>query len=137
MTGGEEHRKALVGRAFDDWARGAGSVFDLLAEDATWTITGSCPISATYNSKQEFLDGAIAPLYARLAEPFVPSVRGMYAEGETVVVLFDARAVAKDGKPYQNTYSWYLTFEGDAVKTVVAFFDGIKLAELWERVPAQ
>jgi ketosteroid isomerase-like protein len=137
MTGGEEERKALVARAFDDWGRGAGSVFDLLADDATWTITGSCPISATYTSKQDFLDRAITPLYARLAEPFVPSIRGMYAEGDTVVVLFEARTVAKDGKPYENTYSWYLTFDGDEVKTVVAFFDGIRLTELWERVPAQ
>jgi ketosteroid isomerase-like protein len=39
-------------------------------------------------------------------------VRGLYAGGDTIVVLFDSVAVAKDGRPYENTYSWYLQIRG-------------------------
>ena len=36
----EERNKALVRDRFAAWADGTGSPFELLAEDATWTITG-------------------------------------------------------------------------------------------------
>jgi len=37
----ETGNKAIVQCAFDAWASGTGSPYDLLAEDASWTITGT------------------------------------------------------------------------------------------------
>jgi hypothetical protein len=34
-------------------------------------------------------------------------VRDIYADGDTVITLFDAAATAADGLPYRNTYTWY------------------------------
>ena len=53
---GEQANKDRVGAAFDAWAAGTGGPFDLLADDATWTIVGNSPVSETYGSKVEFTD---------------------------------------------------------------------------------
>ncbi len=119
----ERHNKALVQVSFDKWRAGTGGPFELLATDAAWTIVGSSPLSKTYHGRQEFLDEVIGPFNARLAEPLVPTVRGLYADGDTVVIFFDAAGTARDGRPYHNTYTWYFQMKGDQVVKVVAFFD--------------
>lgn len=130
----ETENKALVQASFDRWRSGAGGPFELLAPEAEWTIVGSSPLSKTYRSRQEFLDEVIGPFNARLARPLVPTVRGIYADGDMVIILFDGSATAKDGQPYRNTYTWYfLMREGKAVE-VIAFFDTREFDELWTRV---
>jgi uncharacterized protein len=66
--------KATIRQAFDAWAAGTGGVFDLLADDATWTIVGTTPVSGTYTSRQQFMDVVISPFNARMAAPLVPTV---------------------------------------------------------------
>lgn len=130
----EEKNKEIVREGFANWANGTGSFFDLLAEDAEWTITGRSPISKTYTSRQQFLDEAITPINERLSVRIAPTVRGIYADGDMVIALWDGTATAKDGKPYKNTYSWYMTMKDGRIVKVVAFFDTIEFTELWERV---
>src|SRR5580692_11787546 len=98
--------KALVQASFDRWRDGTGGPFELLAPDAEWTIAGSSPLSNTYHRK-EFLEDVIAPFNARMATPVVPTVLGIHADGDTVVIRFDGAGTAKDGKPYRNTYAWF------------------------------
>jgi len=40
-----------------------------------------------------------------MSTPLVPTVRGLYADGDTVIILFDAEAMVRDGKRYHNTYT--------------------------------
>jgi ketosteroid isomerase-like protein len=100
----EESNRQLVADAFDAWAAGTGGVFDLLAEDADWTIVGNSVASGTYPTRQAFLDTVITPFNARMSSPLVPSVRALYADGDTVVALFDASATVRDGSRYDNTH---------------------------------
>jgi len=130
----ESRNKALIRKGFDDWAAGRGGVFDLLADDAKWKIVGNSPVSSTYNSRQEFLDVVIHPFNARMSSPLVPSVLALYADGDTVIAYFDAAATAKDGKPYFNTYTWYMKLTEGRIVDVVAFFDTIEFTEFWNRV---
>ncbi len=95
----EETNKALVQASFDRWKSATGGPFELLALDAEWTIVGSSPLSRTYHSKQAFLDEVINPFNARMSTPLVPTVRGIYADGDTVIILFDAEATVRDGRP--------------------------------------
>jgi ketosteroid isomerase-like protein len=131
----EAANKALVRAAFDRWSEGIGSPFDLLADDATWLIVGSSPVSRFYRSRQEFFDEVIEPLNARLSDPLVPVVRGLYADGDMVIVYFEAAGVARDGQSYENTYTWYMRIAGDRVVDVTAFFDTIAFTDFWARVP--
>jgi len=98
----EALNKEAVRASFDRWRSHTGSPFELLASDAIWTIVGSSPLSKTY-SRQEFLDQAINPFNARMATPLVPTVHGIYADGDMVIVLFEASATTKDNRPYHNT----------------------------------
>jgi uncharacterized protein len=48
--------------------------------------------------------------------------------------LFDASGTARDGKPYNNTYSWYLRLRDGQIVEAIAFFDTIEFTDLWERI---
>jgi uncharacterized protein len=133
-TGSEAKNKAAVQAAFDAWRAGTGGPFALLAEDATWTITGNSVAAKTYNSRDEFLDIVIKPFNARLTKPLVPTVRSLHSDGDTVIALFDGEAVALDGKPYRNTYAWFMEMRDGKIVNVTAFFDSIAFDEFWKRV---
>jgi ketosteroid isomerase-like protein len=64
----------------------------------------------------------------------VPTIRNVYADGDTVIVFFDAAGTARDGKPYRNTYAWFLDLRDDKIVNASAFFDSIAFNEFWQRV---
>ena len=130
----EARNKEAIRAGFQAWHDGTGNLFELLTPDAKWTIVGNCPVSRTFNSKQEFLDVVINPFNARLSARLVPTVRGIYADGDMVIAFFDGAATAKDGKPYTNTYTWYMQMREGQVVNVVAFFDTIEFTDFWTRL---
>ncbi|MBX5496121.1 MAG: nuclear transport factor 2 family protein [Bryobacteraceae bacterium] len=130
----ETRNREVIQAAFEAWRNRTGSIFDLLSPDAKWTIVGSTPVSRTYTSRQEFLDAVIKPFNARLSRPLLPTVRGIYADGDMVIALFDGEAIARDGRPYRNTYTWYMRMSEGNIGEVIAFFDTIAFTDLWERI---
>ena len=130
----EDSNRAIVQASFDRWKSGTGGPFELLAADVEWTIVGSSPLAKTYRSKQEFIDAVIDPFNARMAKPLVPTVRNIYADDDTVIILFDAEATVRDGKPYRNTYTWYFQMRDAKVIKAIAFFDNRDFDEFWNRV---
>ncbi|MGO8948140.1 MAG: nuclear transport factor 2 family protein [Ktedonobacterales bacterium] len=134
----ETQNKQIIQQAFDAWAAGTGGVFELLAPEATWIIVGNSAAAGTYRSREEFLNTVIRPFNARLATPLVPVVHALYADGDMVIAYFDASANARDGKPYHNTYTWYLRVRDGAISEAIAFYDSIEFNDFWSRVqPAQ
>ena len=130
----ETSNKALVQASLEAWGAGSGSPYDLLADDATWTIVGHSVASRTYGSRQDFLKEVIQPFNARMSVGLKPTIRSIYADGDTVISLFDANGTARDGKPYANTYAWFFDMRGGKVVKATAFFDSIEFNELWQRV---
>jgi uncharacterized protein len=135
----EDRNLKLLQTAFENWRKGTGGgVFDLLAPAAQWTIVGNSAVSKVYPSKQAFMEEAIIPFNARMSSPLVPVVRGIYADGDMVIALFDATATARDGKPYKNTYSWYMRMRQGEIVEAMAFFDSVEFNDFWTRdIPAQ
>jgi uncharacterized protein len=129
----ETLNKEAVQAGFDRWRCNTGSPFELLAPEAVWTIVGSSPLSKTY-SRQEFLDQVIGPFNARMATPLIPTVHGIYADGDMVIILFEASATTKDNRLYHNTYSWYFQMKEGKVVKAIAFFDTREFDEFWARV---
>ena len=125
--------KETVRASFERWSSLTGSPFELLDPEAVWTIVGSSPLSKTY-SRQKFLDQVIGPFNARMATPLVPTVHGIYADGDMVIILFDASATTKDNRPYHNTYTWYFEMKHGKVLKAIAFFDTRDFDEFWTRV---
>nr|WP_090344358.1 nuclear transport factor 2 family protein [Mycolicibacterium malmesburyense]CRL75815.1 SnoaL-like domain protein [Mycolicibacterium malmesburyense] len=125
-----------VRAGFEAWSNGTGSPYEALADTATWEIVGNSLASRVYTSKEDFLSNVIRPFNARMSTPLRPTIRDLYADGDTVIVLFDAEGIARDGVPYRNTYSWFLTFADNQIVKGTAFFDSIAFNDLWQRVPA-
>ena len=130
----EEKNRRTVQTAFDNWRRASGSVYDLLASDAKWTIVGRSVVAGTYHSRRDFMDQVTVPFNSRLSTPLVPTVRAIYADGDTVIVLWDGAAIARDGRSYENTYSWYLKMRDGKIINATALYDPIAFDDLWKRV---
>jgi ketosteroid isomerase-like protein len=130
----EARNKALIEAKLAAWGAGTGSPYELLADDATWTITGKSLASKTYSSREAFMSEVIRPFNARMSVGLKPTIRSIYAEGDTVVVLFDAKGTARDGRPYENSYAWFLDLRDGKITKATAFFDSIAFNDLWTRV---
>lgn len=126
--------KAAVEAKFDTWKAGTGNPFELLADDASWTIEGNSVASSRYPTKEAFLAEVIRPFNARMSVGIKPTVRSITAEADRVVILFDAAGTAKDGKPYTNSYAWFFRMSRGRVVEANAFFDAIAFNDLWARV---
>lgn len=129
----ELRNKEIVQQYFDDWRNGTGNVFDLLAPEATWTITGTGATVGTYR-KQALIEQVVNPTSARLSTPIVPTLRGIWADGDMVIALWDGAAIARDGQPYHNTYTWYFRMQDGKAIEAIAFLDMQEFNDLWERV---
>ena len=130
----ETRNKAIVQASFDAWRAGTGSPFDLLADDATWTIVGHSVASKTYGSREAFMSEVIQPFNARMSVGLKPTIRNIYADGDTVIIFFDASGTARDGQPYANTYAWFFDMRDGKVIKASAFFDSVEFNEFWQRV---
>jgi uncharacterized protein len=129
----EEYNKEIVRQYFDGWRNGTSNFFDLLTPEATWTIMGTGATAGTYR-KQALLEQVINPTSARLSTPIVPTVRGIWADGDMVIALWDGAATAGDGRPYRNTYTWYFRMQDGKAIEAIAFLDMQEFNDLWERV---
>jgi ketosteroid isomerase-like protein len=120
----QEGNKQFILDAFDRWAQGRGDVFSLLSDDVTWHITGFDPaIARTYSSREALMVGAARPLADRVTRPLKPEVRGIWADGDDVIVHWDGTAPLHDGTTYRNTYLWIMTVRNRRIVAVTAFLD--------------
>lgn len=106
----EDRNRIVVENAFKAWHDGTGGPYELLADNATWTITGRSLAAKVYPDKESFLREVIRPFNARMRERLIPTtVHELVADGDRVVIRFDAAGTAADGRPYVNSYAWFLT----------------------------
>ena len=115
--------EAIVRQAFDKWAEGGNVFAELLAPDVRWTIPGSGPVAGTYIGLKDFVERASAPLVSRLATPIVPTVRHIWAIGDTVIIRFDGSATTTSGAPYANQFVWIFRMSNGVVTEAEAFLD--------------
>jgi len=74
------------------------------------------------------------PFNARMAQPPIRTIRGIYADGDMVIILFDIDATGRDGLPYRNTHTWFFQMKDAKVVRATAFFDTRIFDEFWNRV---
>jgi ketosteroid isomerase-like protein len=132
-----ETNREIIRQAFDAWSQGTGYVSEVFAPGMVWRIVGHSAASREYGSKQQFVDEVLTPFGARFSpsEPFRPvTIRGLYADGDTVIVSWDGRGIANDGQPYENTYAWIMKLADGLVVDGTAFYDSISFNDLWSRV---
>ena len=132
-----EGNRELIRQAFEAWRQGTSPITDVFAPGMVWRIEGHSAAAREYRGTQQFVAEVLAPFGARFArgEPFRPvTIRGVYADGDTVVVIWDGRGIANDGRPYENSYAWIMKLDNGKVVDGTAFFDSISFDDLWSRV---
>ena len=132
-----EANRRIIRQAFEAWRQGTGAISDVFAADMIWRIEGHSVASKVYSSKQEFIDEVLRPFGARFTteKPFRPiTIRSVYADDDTVIVLWDGRGIAIDGEPYENSYAWFMKLRAGLVIDGTAFYDSISFNALWTRV---
>lgn len=124
--------KKLMQDAFTAWTNGDGmAFFNLLAEDARWTVMGNCPISRTYTGRQQLIEAALKPQREKLAGSPTPTVLQMIAEGDTVVIEWVGQATTKSGKPYDNNYCYVVQIENGRIIRGTAYLDTELVRSIW------
>lgn len=130
--------KERVRSALSDWMAGTNSVVGILSENVKWTIVGNSLVAGTTNGKAELFQKVLVPFAARFSQSskkFRPTrIAGVYQDQDTVIAHFHGEGIANDGKPYINTYAWFLKMENGYVVDATAFFDSLAFNDLWERV---
>lgn len=132
-----EANRKIIRQASEAWHKGTGAITDVFAADMVWRIEGHSAASKEYTSKQQFIDEVLRPFGARFStsDPFRPAtIRSVYADSDTVIVLWDGRGIAIDGQPYENGYAWFMKLRHGRVIDGTAFYDSISFNELWARV---
>ena len=133
-----ENELMIVKKAFEEWVDGTSYVSRLFAPHMTWEIVGLSAASAKYQSADEFVTKVLEPFGQRFSasEPFRPvKIRGIYADGATVIVLWHGAGVTIAGTTYENTYAWFLTLDQGLIVDGIAFYDSIAFNELWKIAP--
>jgi hypothetical protein len=124
--------KKLVQEAFTAWANGDGmAFFNLLADNATWTVMGTCPISGTYVGRERLVEDALKPQRAKLAGPPTPTVTQLIAEGDTVVIQWMGKGTTKAGQPYNNRYCYVVQIENGSIIRGTAYLDTELVRAIW------
>lgn len=114
----------LIRTAFTSWEQGdSRPFFSLVADDVTWRVIGSTPVSGTYRSRSEFLGGAAGQLFERFAEPLVARVTAVHEAGDTVVLQWQGTSRGVNGRPYGQDYCWVMRLADAKVVDVVAYLD--------------
>lgn len=127
-----ERNRQLIAQAFQDWVSKKSSFFDLLAENVQWRVTGHAPYSATYTSKQDFMDHAVTPINDFLS--ITPELVGIQADGDVVWLQWKGQARTVKGGTYVNEYAWKLTLNrAGKIERADAFLDTHALALLVEK----
>jgi uncharacterized protein len=124
-----ELNRQTIRQAFDAWKDGTGAIADVFAPDMVWRIEGHSLASREYADRQQFVDEVLAPFGARFSasEPFRPvTIRSVHADGDTVIVLWEGRGIATDGRPYENSYAWFRAYPcraGSAERSAVGRYE--------------
>ncbi len=125
--------KKVIQDAFAAWANGDGmAFFSLLADDATWTVLGNCPISGTYVGRQRLIEDALKPQREKLAGPPIPTVINLIAEGDTVVIQWVSKGTTKSGMSYDNNYCYVVQMNNGRICRGTAYLDTELVRTIWE-----
>jgi hypothetical protein len=128
-----EDNKRVVREAFRPWEAGdSGPFFGLIADDVTWTVIGTTPVSGLYHSKKDLVDHAFGPLLARLDGRLTARFVDLAGEGEKLFLRFTSTGVSKTGVPYDQTYCWAMVMRGGRIVEIVAYLDTDLLRRMFE-----
>jgi len=117
----ESRHATLIEQAFAQWASGRGDITDLFAPTCTWAVASAWPVTGSHADRSAFLNEAMGEVATRRLTPVVPHIKHIVAQGDHVVVLWEATAISKDGHRMENSYAWHLQMQAGSITQITAF----------------
>jgi ketosteroid isomerase-like protein len=114
---GVAENKALVLRFFELRNRDPAAARPLVAEDATWTIPGSLPMSGIYRGREAIFRDYLGR-HSDDFETITSEITRTIAEGDTVVVEYHARGRTRRGRDYDTTYYYVVDLRDGRIQSV-------------------
>ena len=116
--------RQLLQHIFSSLAQSDSRPFvDAMADDFSWTVTGSTKWSRTYEGKQAVLTELFGPLRARIRDRVRTHAQRIIADGDFVAVEARGENTTKAGKPYNNRYCFVFRVSGGKLKEVTEYLD--------------
>ena len=114
----------LVRRIYDGLAQKNAELFVAsMADDYSWTVTGTTKWSKTYSGKKTVIAELFGTLREKIAGPTKTIAERIIADGEFVVVEARGDNVTKTGKPYCNRYCFVFRVDNGKLKQVTEYLD--------------
>jgi uncharacterized protein len=116
--------KELVRRIFDGLAQKNAELFIAsMADDFSWTVTGTTKWSKTYSGKKTVIAELFGILREKIAGPTKTVADRILADGDFVVVEARGENVTKTGKPYCNRYCFVFRVDNGKLKELTEYLD--------------
>ena len=116
--------KRVMQEIFAELANGnSQALFDALADDVAWHVTGTTKFSRTYRSKASLLNDLLLPLFSQFDDQYKNFADRFIADGEYVAVECRGKATTKSGLPYNNKYCFIFRIENEKIKEVTEYMD--------------
>lgn len=109
---------------FAEMAKGnSRPLVESMADDFSWTVSGTTQWSRTYAGKQAVLNELFATLRSSMAGRITTIAHRFIAEDDLVVVEARGRNTTTSGKPYNNSYCFVFRVANDKLKEVTEYLD--------------
>jgi ketosteroid isomerase-like protein len=116
--------KQLVQNIFAELAQGNPSLlFDSMAEDFRWTVSGNTKWSRTYDGKQAVLKELLGPLHAMIVDRVRTNAQRFIAEDDHVVVEARGNNNTRTGMVYNNTYCFVIRLGEGKLREITEYMD--------------
>lgn len=125
----EENKKVVL--AFVE-ALLSGNILDAsaaLADNATWWVPGSLPISGTHSGKRAIFEDFINRVPFKLGSVSI-QIRNMIGEGECLAVEWTTRAKTAAGRTYENYYHYMFRVRNNKIEEVREYLDTLYAKEV-------
>jgi ketosteroid isomerase-like protein len=122
--GDRDKNKELLRAAFEAVEKGDAALYwALLADDVTFSITGTTSWSRTFVGKTEVRDKLLVPLRNQLDGANRCSAKRFIGAGNVVVVEARGLNRTKAGQAYENRYCWVFGMEAGRVHSIKEYAD--------------
>src|ERR1700683_3409804 len=121
---GAAENKELIRNTFAELAKGNTAAFlGAMSDDVKFHLPGTPRFSGTFNGKKELTEKLLAPLSAALKEGVAITPYNLIADGDFVAMQGQGKALAKNGKRYDNHYCHVFRIAGGKIKEVTEYLD--------------
>ena len=116
--------KELLQKIFAGLAEGdAGLFVESMADDFSWTITGTTALSRTFQGKMAVLTELLGGLQRVIEGRISVAAKRITAEDNVVVVEAQGNNLTKKGGRYDNRYCFVFELQDGRLHSVIEYLD--------------